>query len=98
MIDDWIPVKNDNLIFSRANGPELWVILLEKAFSKLHGSYARMTGGLPMQALKDLTGAPYFEKQFQKHSAEDIWATMELSDQHDWCMAGFSYNNDDSSK
>ena len=39
VVDDWIPVRNDMPVFSKANGHELWVILLEKAWAKLHGTY-----------------------------------------------------------
>ena len=45
VIDDFIPCKNGEPIFSKANGNELWVILLEKAWAKLHGSYERIIGG-----------------------------------------------------
>ena len=45
VIDDFIPCKNKEPVFSSANGNELWVILLEKAWAKLHGSYERIIGG-----------------------------------------------------
>ena len=37
--------------FSRANGDELWVMILEKAYAKLYGSYERIEGGNPAMAL-----------------------------------------------
>jgi calpain-15 len=45
-------------MFSRAHGNELWVLLLEKAYAKLHGSYKNIVGGLPHEAMMDLTGCP----------------------------------------
>ena len=48
-------------MFSSANGNELWVILLEKAWAKLHGSYERIIGGEAHLTLRDMTGAPAFE-------------------------------------
>jgi calpain-15 len=45
-------------IFSRANGNELWVLLLEKAYAKLHGNYQLLKGGYCNEALIDLTGCP----------------------------------------
>jgi len=43
---------------SRTNGNECWAILIEKAYAKLHGSYERISGGMPQDALRDLTFAP----------------------------------------
>lgn len=61
IIDDYIPCINKTPVFSRANGNELWVILLEKAWAKVHGSYNRIIGGLSHQTFRDVTGAPSFE-------------------------------------
>ena len=46
VLDDMIPSLNNETIFSHANGPELWVIMLEKAWAKVHGSYERIIGGV----------------------------------------------------
>ncbi|KIY72958.1 cysteine proteinase [Cylindrobasidium torrendii FP15055 ss-10] len=35
---------------------ETWVPLIEKAYAKLHGSYASIEGGMPSDAIEDLTG------------------------------------------
>lgn len=46
IIDDSIPCDSDGEpCFSKANGNELWVMLLEKAWAKVHGSYERIIGG-----------------------------------------------------
>ena len=44
--------------FSRAVGRELWVLLLEKAWAKIWGSYQNIVAGDCSEALRDLTGAP----------------------------------------
>ncbi|KAK3267978.1 hypothetical protein CYMTET_23493 [Cymbomonas tetramitiformis] len=56
-VDDRLPLKDGTPIYAHSDN-ELWVILLEKAFAKLHGSYDAIAGGLPNEAMVDLTGAP----------------------------------------
>ncbi|CAL1166266.1 unnamed protein product, partial [Cladocopium goreaui] len=41
-----------------ADGQQLWVPLLEKAYAKAHGSYQAISGGEIAEALLDLTGCP----------------------------------------
>lgn len=64
IVDDYFPVLTAANVpaFSRCVGPELWVLLLEKAYAKLHGSYAAIEGGNPGVALADLTGGPSYSK------------------------------------
>jgi len=62
IIDDHIPCDADgDPCFSKANGNELWVMLLEKAWAKIHGSYERIIGGQAHLTFRDMTGAPSFE-------------------------------------
>jgi len=62
MVDDFIPVKdNDEPCFSRNKGKELWVLILEKAWAKLHKSYDRICYGTPFYTFRDLTGAPTYQ-------------------------------------
>eukprot|EP00457_Paulinella_chromatophora_P006334 gb/GEZN01006352.1/.p1 GENE.gb/GEZN01006352.1/~~gb/GEZN01006352.1/.p1 ORF type:complete len:469 (+),score=76.51 gb/GEZN01006352.1/:48-1454(+) len=57
-LDDYLPVKKGTKkpIFANPNGGELWVLLLEKAFAKVFGSYNGIQGGLIITALEALTG------------------------------------------
>jgi len=57
-IDDSIPVKKGTKtpLFAQPSGRELWVLLLEKAYAKLMGSYERMDGGHPIEAMRVFTG------------------------------------------
>ena len=80
IIDDCFPaVKNTNdsnysLLFSRSNGPELWVLLLEKAYAKIHGSYQKIENGVCSEALRDLTGAP--TEKINDFNENDAWEFM----------------------
>ena len=59
VIDDYLPCKPDGTVaFATSQDGELWVSLLEKAWAKLHGAYARMEGGLPSFAASHIMGVP----------------------------------------
>lgn len=80
IIDDYFPCLDENSgpAFSRANGNELWVLILEKAYAKVFGSYHVIEGGNPAAALRDVTGAPYENKD--EGSAEEIWEYIKTND------------------
>lgn len=44
--------------FTKGNQAETWVMLLEKAWAKLNGSYDSIEAGLTRECLHDFTGAP----------------------------------------
>ena len=60
LVDDFVPVyKHSNKpAFCRSENQEIWAIILEKAWAKLHGSYAQSSSGVPSFASIHLTGAP----------------------------------------
>lgn len=54
LVDDWVPVDcNGQPQFIRSrSGNEIWMVVLEKAYAKLHGSYQMMRGSFR----SDITG------------------------------------------
>jgi len=57
IVDDLLPTINGGLCFGKSSDPnEFWLSLMEKAYSKLHGSYLSLEGGLTSDGLEDLTG------------------------------------------
>ena len=85
IIDDFIPCSagdDPQPSFSKGNGAEIWVLLLEKAWAKIHGSYERIELGDAALTFRDLTGAPSFtvksadEDAFEKilEAVENQWA------------------------
>eukprot|EP00756_Hemistasia_phaeocysticola_P048214 Hpha_TRINITY_DN22646_c0_g1::TRINITY_DN22646_c0_g1_i1::g.192811::m.192811/K08582/CAPN15; calpain-15 len=61
IIDDQLPTSSwGGIAFAGAGATHqyLWPALVEKAYAKLHGSYAAICSGVGRDALTDLTGAP----------------------------------------
>ena len=71
---------NGEPCFSQGNGPELWVILLEKAWAKIHKSYERIIGGQSHLTFRDLTGAPSYEIESSEESAFEQIMEGEIKD------------------
>ena len=81
---------------SSTHGNELWAILLEKAYAKLHGSFERIAGGLSSDALRDLTFAPSFAYVDTEVSQdpENTWNMINEADHHGHIMStGIGENN-----
>lgn len=59
VLDDLVPCRPSSKepAFNHSKSGELWVILLEKAWAKIHGGYMNIAAGLTREALRDLTGA-----------------------------------------
>jgi calpain-15 len=64
-IDDYFPCYPDGgPIFSSSKSEDLWVLILEKAYAKVHGTYFALRGGYTMEAVSDLTGCPCISYEF----------------------------------
>jgi hypothetical protein len=96
-VDDYLPMNSGGVapIFAHHNADlrVLWVGLLEKAYAKLHGSYASITGGDAMQALQDLSGCPsmrfdsqWAEAQRSSEAADELFTTLEDYDRRNCLM------------
>ena len=101
ILDDFFPCYADdkNLSFAKGNGGELWVILIEKAWAKLYGSFAKIEAGLTREALHDLTGAPtrYFALENMNDQQKDkLWTEIIQGDKMDFVMTCGSYGSNDS--
>ena len=76
IVDDFMPVDADgNPVFASCRDGELWVSLLEKAWAKLHGTYARTEGGLPSFAANHIMGVPAEAYDHDEvTNTDDFWA------------------------
>lgn len=59
-VDDYLPCSKPSCLpaFATSKKSEFWVSILEKAWAKLHGSYAAVAGGAPDLAFNQITGCP----------------------------------------
>eukprot|EP01062_Namystynia_karyoxenos_P050050 TRINITY_DN3866_c0_g1_i1.p1 TRINITY_DN3866_c0_g1~~TRINITY_DN3866_c0_g1_i1.p1 ORF type:complete len:850 (+),score=360.48 TRINITY_DN3866_c0_g1_i1:85-2550(+) len=66
VLDDFFPMSGPKPAFARNRDEvnEIWVTLVEKAYAKVHGSFAAIMSGGAAPALGDLTGCPYKTFEF----------------------------------
>lgn len=98
MVDDFIPCKTQidqtYPCYSQAKGKELWVVLIEKMYAKLHSNYARIEGGQPYETIRDLTGAP--GRIYLCETTKDLWKIILNADYKDYLMnAGINASEND---
>ena len=81
IIDDRIPVfkcANGGPCFAQSkDSSEVWVCLIEKAFAKLHGSYAAIVGGSIDLAFRQITGLCSETYDLKKNlNPSDLWQNL----------------------
>ena len=77
-VDSFVPVnQSEKPCFSRCVGPELWLLILEKVWAKIHGSYDMIMDCQVDEILRDLTGAPVYSYY---PSEDDIWPLIIMAE------------------
>lgn len=96
-LDDNIPVMDGKPAFSKASGPETWVILLEKAWAKLYSSYKRIEAGYPEEGLHDLTGAHIqaYRTKAPDFNKEEVWQYLLKAEDREYSMIASSLPGSD---
>lgn len=99
-VDDYIPCYyNAGPIFSRAQGEELWVLLLEKAYAKAHGHYYSLRYGFTNHGLMDLSGCPTETIEFEKCDDEDeLFDELKDFDEQGFLMTAETSGFDDATE
>jgi len=86
-VDDYFPVdRNNRPAFAASKGGEMWVMLIEKAWAKLHGNFINIEGGDTRESLAALTGAPVEYYKFKDLKPEKLWEMLYNFDKHNFCM------------
>ena len=102
MIDDYLPqFKHSDgdlsTVYAKL-GPNvpLWGALLEKAFAKRYGNYEHISEGVPSEAIRALTGAPYISYEHSEMTESTIWDLIEANDPvDDFLVAGTEMMDED---
>lgn len=77
VIDDYLPISGTQNLFvnAKSDQKETWPILIEKAFSKLHGNYHAVEGGWMVDAGNVFLGTGGSSIRTSDLSAAEIWTT-----------------------
>eukprot|EP00548_Thalassiothrix_antarctica_P006431 CAMPEP_0194149096 /NCGR_PEP_ID=MMETSP0152-20130528/36224_1 /TAXON_ID=1049557 /ORGANISM="Thalassiothrix antarctica, Strain L6-D1" /LENGTH=395 /DNA_ID=CAMNT_0038851051 /DNA_START=199 /DNA_END=1384 /DNA_ORIENTATION=- len=78
VVDDRIPCKKGTKkpLFMKPNGAELWAIILEKAYAKHCGSYAKISGGFVLWGWLSMTGNNVFQLELDMETG--LWAREDM--------------------
>eukprot|EP00397_Hematodinium_sp_SG-2012_P001919 GEMP01001924.1.p1 GENE.GEMP01001924.1~~GEMP01001924.1.p1 ORF type:complete len:778 (+),score=171.58 GEMP01001924.1:2244-4577(+) len=71
IVDNALPFAQDKPITAQG----VWVALAEKAFAKLHGSYAQLWSGFIDEGIEDITGYPCMKFPMSKTFHQDVPAS-----------------------
>ena len=90
LVDDYFPYIGSNFkqfAFASSQGNELWVSILEKAWAKVNGCYAKIgCGGSPHEVFDVLTEAYSEQVSVSKSKANEIWNKMVESQKKGFVM------------
>ena len=77
-VDDYFPCNSKTGLpkFTHSFANELWVMLLEKAWAKVHGGYLSMRTGFSREALRSLTGASTSTIMLKNLETENLWEKL----------------------
>lgn len=94
IVDSYFPViKNTkHFYFSQPNGEELWLIILEKAWSKVNGSYSNTIAGWPSDSFVALTGCIVEKYVLRNEKEEELWSRLVSSDKKNYIMCASTGN------
>ena len=98
IVDEYIPCDPDTQLpcfcYSAEMG-EIWAMLIEKAWAKLHGSYCMIRKGSCLSALPHMTGAPSYRYDHNKLSdLDEFWETISDSKARNYVVTSSTHESD----
>lgn len=77
IIDDGLPISGTQNLFTKVNSQkEVWPLLIEKAFSKLHGNFFAIEGGWMVDAGNVFMGTGGEGLTTSSLTADQLWTTL----------------------
>lgn len=89
-VDDYFPLCPVNPTrpnFTSTNTAELWVMLIEKAWAKLHRDFPVVEGGDSRESYVALTGAPTDFYKHNEQKQEKFWEIVKKADEECYVMS-----------
>ena len=89
LVDDYVPCfggSKKQFAFSSAHEKEMWVVLLEKAWAKICGSYAKTIAGQSSEVFDAITNAPTELISIPQISEEEIWNKLNEGKNNNFIM------------
>lgn len=74
-LDEYFPCDKNSkqFVFCTPKGPELWTMLLEKAWAKVNGGYVNTINGFPGEVMNSFTNFNIKYIDFEKIDKEILW-------------------------
>jgi len=95
-------VHMNELVFAKGKDFKMWGPLLEKAWSKVKGTYDTSIAGLMSAATKAMTGAPVWDRTLIKTETDaqilELFKELQEADKKKWVVQISTYGNDDTVK
>ncbi len=97
LIDDYFPFwkENEEPCFSKCRNGEVWVMILEKVWAKLHKGYGNIWAGHPTECLHDLTGGPTKLLHTKNEDIEKLWNLLLEYENKNYIMNASTYEDNE---
>lgn len=88
VVDDFFPINDKKLpAFVGAKANELWVMLIEKAWAKIHGSFGAIAAGDSRESFSAITGAPVKYHKHSLYTPDKLWKVIYKADKDKHIMS-----------